>query len=43
VHPGLAAGLRILVSRASRSAIAADAAWAPGGGLSFYVNANATF
>jgi hypothetical protein len=43
IHPGLAAGLRLLLDRASRTSIAADAAWSPAEGSAFYLSANATF
>jgi len=43
VHPGLAAGLRALLSKESRSNLVLDVGWAPGGTFSFYLNANETF
>ena len=43
VHPGFATGLRLLLDSASRSSIAADAAWSPAQGFAFYLSANATF
>jgi hypothetical protein len=43
VHPGLAAGLRVLLDRASHSNLVLDVAWAPAGELGFYLNANETF
>ncbi|BDG05119.1 BamA/TamA family outer membrane protein [Anaeromyxobacter oryzae] len=43
VHPAIAGGWRVLLDRASGANIALDAAWAPGQGPSFYVNANETF
>jgi hypothetical protein len=42
-HPAVAAGLRVLLDAASRSALALDAAWAPGHGPVFYVTAEQTF
>ena len=42
VHPGFAAGLRLLLDRASRASIAADAAWSPAEAFAFYLSANAS-
>jgi len=43
LHPGLAAGLRVLLDRSSGSNLVLDLAWAPGEGVAFYLNANETF
>jgi hypothetical protein len=43
LHPAIATGLRLLLDRASGSNLALDTAWAPGEGISVYVNANETF
>lgn len=43
LHVGFALGVRALLSRASRASLALDAAWAPGGTLRVYLNANETF
>lgn len=43
LHPALAAGLRLLLDRASGSNLVLDGAWAPREGFAFYVNANETF
>jgi hypothetical protein len=43
VHPGLAAGLRVLLDRTSGANLVLDGAWAPGEGVGFYLNANETF
>lgn len=43
LHPGVAAGLRLLLDRTSGSNLSFDVAWAPKGHLGFYLNANETF
>ncbi len=43
VHPGLAAGIRLLLDRSSGANLVFDTAWAPGGSIVFYLNANETF
>jgi hypothetical protein len=43
LHPGVAAGLRVLLDRTSGSNLVLDVGWAPGEGVGFYLNANETF
>jgi len=43
VHPAVAAGLRALLSKESRSNLVLDVGWSPGGMIGFYLNANETF
>jgi hypothetical protein len=43
LHPGFAAGLRVLLDRSSGANLVLDGAWAPGEGFAFYLNANETF
>ena len=43
VHPGFAAGLRVLLDRSSGSNLVVDVGWAPSGELGFYLNGNETF
>jgi len=43
VHPLAAAGLRVLLDRASGANLTLDTAFSPGNGVAFYVNANETF
>jgi hypothetical protein len=43
VHPGFAAGLRVLLDRTSGANLVLDGAWAPQEGFAVYLNANETF